>query len=91
MELSIHTLGEVTHCVFVICPDKFGLHKYSADKVYVRYLILTGLNLHAIFIDDPSYDDCQRMTKLLPKGTKFGTTLSECPWCQAKTQKKSSS
>jgi len=77
--VKIVSLGAIAQIVAVICSNPIGLH----DKVYISYLILIDSDGHAIWMDDPDQEDCERMYKHCPSALK-SYSEKPCIWCKSK-------
>lgn len=79
--IKIVSLGAIVQIVAVICSNPVGLH----DNIYICYLILVDVNGHALWIDDPTQEDCNMFYAHCPNAIKSYTEHS-CIWCKAKQE-----
>ena len=82
--VSIVSLGAIVQIVAVICSNPFGLH----SEVYISYLILIDAKGHAIWVDDPSMEDCQMFFDHCPNAVRSYTEKA-CIWCKSQPDKPS--
>lgn len=80
--MQLRSLGNIAQIVAVICPNKWNIHSY----VYVRYLILIDENDHAIWMDDPTKEDCERIYLHASSYAKTSAYQADCQWCQARDE-----
>lgn len=73
------SIGEITKLVAVYCPNKQNIH----NGIYIRYLIIVGRHGNAVWIDDPSEEDCARLWARSSSTAHPLVVPSECPWCKA--------
>jgi len=78
-KITLKSLGPVTRIVAVICPNKYKIHK----GIYVRYLILVNADGHAVFLDDPSPEDCKMIYDRSSHEAEVTVVESDCQFCQS--------